>query len=127
MTKEELENGCGMRESVGSPICKKGQLCNECECKLEGFRKGKAERQEELIEYNKAQANKIVRLENEIKEIKFKTIKEVEKIIDEIDINFSDLFFGEKCENCNKSIEPSINHYIDQLYKELKQRLKDLK
>ena len=32
--QEELEKGCGMRESCGSSICKEDNLCYDCELKL---------------------------------------------------------------------------------------------
>lgn len=42
-TEQQLRKGCGLRESVGSPICNINCLCNDCENKLEGYKLAKEE------------------------------------------------------------------------------------
>ena len=37
--REEIKKGCGLKESVGSPICEKDNLCDECETKLQQLNK----------------------------------------------------------------------------------------
>lgn len=50
-TCQDYEKGCGLKESVGSPVCKKDNLCNDCSLEYLGYLKGSLERFEEWIEY----------------------------------------------------------------------------
>ncbi len=46
MTKEEIENGCGHWDSYTSSNlsdCQKGNLCDKCSAKLEGYESAKKE------------------------------------------------------------------------------------
>lgn len=54
-------------------------------------------------------------------------IEEFEKMVDLSNIDVSSAFFNDKCENCEKSIEPSIHHFVDYFYKSLKYQLKQMK
>jgi 23S rRNA maturation mini-RNase III len=47
--KEKVLKGCGTKETYGSPICKKGQLCEECQEKLDYYEQVKKEAQAEFI------------------------------------------------------------------------------
>lgn len=48
--EKELMKGCGLRESLGSSICEKDNLCNECSNKLEGYQKARDEIKEKIEE-----------------------------------------------------------------------------
>jgi len=49
--KDKIKKGCGLKESLGSSICKEGDLCDECLAKLKGYELGYMEGQKILHDY----------------------------------------------------------------------------
>jgi uncharacterized protein with PIN domain len=51
--------------------------------------------------------------------------KRILEIINKANINISNAFFNDRCNNCNENIEPAIHHFVDYFYKEIIQELEN--
>lgn len=82
---EAIMKGCGMRESVGSPLCDgKECICDECHLKIEYVKRGRAEREKEIVQMidnieSKECFDKIIESEEKDSPITYKDYKSFDK------------------------------------------------
>jgi hypothetical protein len=61
--REDILNGCGLKESLGSPTCKENNLCEECQAKLSGYDQAMKEVLEKMEDKIKKQNSLVILLE----------------------------------------------------------------